>query len=97
MGQPSTCLPESNLYVTTLLLERAHSISPILHVCLVVYFAPTDYTVKEGVNNMTQLVLVRSGDLSRDTVVTVTTTPGTATGIATQTRCISITNILFLI
>ena len=37
--------------------------------------------MKEGVDNITQLVLVKSGDLSRGTIVAVTTVSGTATGI----------------
>ena len=47
---------------------------------VIVSFDPTVYYVKEGVNNVTELILVRSGHLSSDTVVTVTTIPGTATG-----------------
>ena len=47
---------------------------------VIVSFDPTVYYVKEGVNNVTELVLVRSGHSSSDTVVTVTTIPGTATG-----------------
>ena len=45
-----------------------------------VYFDPTDYNVTEGVDDFANLMLVRSGDLSRETVVTVTTAPGSAIG-----------------
>jgi hypothetical protein len=40
---------------------------------VVVAFSPTTYTVTEGVDEFAELVIVRSGDLSRNTTVTVTT------------------------
>ena len=49
---------------------------------MLVSFDPTSYTVTEGENETAVLSLVRSGDLSRATVVTVSPTPGTATGRA---------------
>ena len=45
-----------------------------------VTFDPTAYFVTEGVNAFSDLRLVRSGDLSGSTVVTVTPRSGTATG-----------------
>ena len=40
---------------------------------VVVAFSPTTYTVTEGVDEFAELVLARSGDLSNNTTVTVTT------------------------
>ena len=48
---------------------------------MVVSFDPISYTVTERVDGSAVLTLVRSGDLSRETVVTVTTTDGSALGI----------------
>ena len=48
-----------------------------LPVC--VSFDPISYTVTEG-DGFAELILIRSGDLSRTTVVTVTTADGSATG-----------------
>ena len=45
-----------------------------------VTFDPTAYFVTEGVNAFADLRLVRSGDLSESTTVTVTPQSGTATG-----------------
>ena len=45
-----------------------------------VEFDPTAYNVTERVDDFANLMLVRSGDLSRVTVVTVTTVSGSATG-----------------
>ncbi|CAI8054234.1 CUB and sushi domain-containing protein 1, partial [Geodia barretti] len=53
---------------------------------VVVSFNPTSYTVTEGVDGAAELVLVRSGDLSTTTVVTVTTEAGTATGVFCNNR-----------
>ena len=48
---------------------------------VVVSFDPISYTVTEGEDEFAELILVRSGgDLSRGTVVTVTTADGSATG-----------------
>ena len=44
-------------------------------------FEPTSYTVTEGEDDAAELILVRSGYLSRATVVTVTTADGSAMGI----------------
>ena len=44
-------------------------------------FDPTSYTVTEGEDGFAELTLVRSGDTSGATVVTVTTADGSATGI----------------
>ena len=46
-----------------------------------VSFDPTTYTVTEGVDDVANLMLVRSGGLTRTIVVTVITVAGTATGI----------------
>ena len=46
-----------------------------------VSFDSTTYTVTEGVDDVANLMLVRSGDLSRTVVVTVTTAAGTAVGM----------------
>ena len=43
-------------------------------------FDPTAYTVKEGVDAHAKLLLVRSGDLSHETTVTITPISGTAFG-----------------
>ena len=43
-----------------------------------VSFDPTTYTVTEGVDGVANLMLVRSGGLTRTVVVTVTTAAGTA-------------------
>ena len=45
-----------------------------------VTFDPTAYIVTEGVNSFADLRLVRSGDLSGSTTITVTPRSGTATG-----------------
>ena len=44
-------------------------------------FDPTTYTVTEGVDGVANLMLVRSGDLTRTVVVTVTTAADTAMGM----------------
>lgn len=46
-----------------------------------VSFDPTSYTVTEGVDATVELILIRSGDLNRVVVVSVTTMEGTADGI----------------
>ena len=46
-----------------------------------VSFNPTTYTVTEGVDSVANLMLVRSGGLTRTVVVTVTTAAGTAMGM----------------
>ena len=51
------------------------------HHTVFVTFDPTTYIVTEGVNAFAQLILVRSGDLSGSTTVTVTPQSGTAIGI----------------
>ena len=43
-----------------------------------VSFNPTDYTVTEGVDTFANLMLVRTGDLDGETIVIVTTVPGSA-------------------
>ena len=48
---------------------------------VLVSFDPTSYTVTEGEDGAVELILVRSGDLSRATVVTVTTADGSAIGM----------------
>ena len=48
---------------------------------MVVSFDPVSYTVTEGVDGAVELILVRSGDLSRATVLTITTADGSAIGM----------------
>ena len=48
---------------------------------MLVSFDPTSYTVTEGDDGYVELTLVRSGDLSRATVVTVTTADDSAIGM----------------
>ena len=50
-------------------------------VSVFVSFDPVFYTVTEGEDGAAELILVRSGYLSRATVVTVTTADGSAMGI----------------
>ena len=45
-----------------------------------VSFDPTSYTVTEGEDGFAELTLVRSGDTSGETSVTVISVPGTASG-----------------
>ena len=52
-----------------------------------VSFDPTTYTVTEGVDIVANLMLVRSGDLTRTVVITVTTVAGTATGMTHHSMC----------
>ena len=70
-----------------------------LSLLVLVSFDPTFYSVTEGVDDNAILRLVRTGDLSRETVVTVNPTPGSALGIdlllqglcnssSTPTRCL---------
>ena len=49
-------------------------------ISVIVSFDPTIYTVTEGVDGFADLMLIRTGDTSRETVVTVTTVPGSANG-----------------
>ena len=44
-------------------------------------FAPTTYTVREGVDEYADLMLARSGDLTRNTTVTVIIFDGSAKGM----------------
>ena len=48
---------------------------------VIVSFDPTTYTVTEGVDGVANLMLVRSGGLTRTVVVTATTAAGTAMGM----------------
>ena len=48
---------------------------------VIVSFDPTSYTVTEGIDATAELMLVRSGNLNREVVVSVTTTSGTASGM----------------
>ena len=48
---------------------------------VIVSFDPTSYTVTEGIDGTVELMLVRSGNLNREVVVSVTTTPATAIGM----------------
>ena len=53
----------------------------MLYYSVIVSFDPTDYTVTEGVDGVANLRLIRTGDIIRETVVTVTTIQGSADGI----------------
>ena len=59
---------------------RCGSIYPIFFLVMV-SFDPTSYTVTEGIDGTAELMLVRSGNLNREVVVSVTTTSGTAIGM----------------
>ena len=61
-----------------------------------VSFDPTSYTVVEGTDPTANLMLVRSGDLSRSVVVTVFTNPGTANGIVTPFTCIRFSSCFYM-
>ena len=56
--------------------------------CIVVSFFPVTYTVTEGEDTTVELVLIRSGDLSRPTAIEVTTLSGSANGICTSVKII---------
>ena len=47
---------------------------------MVVSFEKTSYTVTEGEDEFVEIILVRSGDLSRNTTVTLTTFDVSALG-----------------
>ena len=55
-------------------------LSPEVADAAMVSFEPTTYTVTEGENPTADLMLVRGGNTDREVVVTVSTSPGTATG-----------------
>ena len=57
----------------------------IVDIMMMVSFDPTSYTVVEGTDPTAELMLVRSGDLSRSVVVEVFTNPGTAGDISCDT------------
>ena len=63
-------------YTFTLFHTGGVTVEPVI-----VSFDPTTYTVTEGVDGVANLMLVRSGGLTRTVVVTVTTVAGTATGM----------------
>ena len=48
---------------------------------VIVSFDPISYTFTEGIDGTAELMLVRSGNLNREVVVSVTTTSGTAIGM----------------
>ena len=76
MGHGITSNPCVKVSVVSLYSTTHCSVSVV-----VVSFSPTTYTVTEGVDEFVELILVRSGVLSRATVVIVTTRSGTATGV----------------
>ena len=49
---------------------------------VIVSFDPTSYTITEGIDGTTELMLLRSGNLNREVAVSVTTMSGTAIGMA---------------
>ena len=55
---------------------------------VMVSFDPTSYTVTEGIDGIAELMLVRSGNLNREVVVSVTTTSGSAIGMTEWVLCI---------
>ena len=55
---------------------------------VMVSFDPTSYTVTEGTDGTAELMLVRSGNLNREVVVSVKTTSGTAIGMTEWVLCI---------
>ena len=69
------CIPGPSSIIIVFLLFSQKLIS------VVVSFDPTSYTVTEGDDGFAVLTLVRSGDLSRATVVTVTTADDSAIGM----------------
>ena len=68
-----TCMYFSPQYTFTLLHTGGDTVT--------VSFDPTTYTVTEGVDGVANLMLVRSGGLTRTVEVTVTTVADTATGM----------------
>ena len=68
---------------------RCGSMYPIFLV-VIVSFDPTSYTVSEDIGTA-ELMLVRSGNLNREVVVSVTTASGTATGM-TEWRIYALTH-----
>ena len=69
---------------------RCGSMYPIF-LLVIVSFDPTSYTVTEGIDGTAELMLVRSGNLNREVVVSVTTASGTATGM-TEWRIYALTH-----
>ena len=61
---------------------------------VMVSFDPISYTVTEGIDGTAELMLVRSGNLNREVVVSVTTMSGTAIGM-TEWGIICILNLTF--
>ena len=55
---------------------------------VMVSFDPTSYTVTEGTDGTAELMLVRSGNLNREVVVSVKTTSGTAIGMTEWVLCV---------
>ena len=75
-----------HLYITYCLIQQINGVSSqhaLYFLSVTVSFDPTTYTVTEGEDVVANLKLVRSGDLTRTVVVTVTATTGTAMGMNT--------------
>ena len=73
----------SSVYLYFFLLVHLYFISHESYIVdpVAVSFDPTTYNVTEGVDNVANLRLVRSGGLNRTVVVTVSIASGTAMGI----------------
>ena len=75
-----TIIDDDGDLMSILCYIRCGSMYPIF-LLVIVSFDPTSYTVTEGIDRTAVLLLVRSGNLNREVVVSVTTESGTATGM----------------
>ena len=75
-----TVMDDDGKLMSILCYIRCGSMYPIF-LLVIVSFDPTSYTVTEGIDGTAELMLVRSGNLNREVVVSVTTTSGTASGM----------------
>ena len=76
-----TIMDDDGDLMSILCYIRCGSMYPIF-LLVIVSFDPTSYTVTEGIDRTAVLLLVRSGNLNREVVVSVTIESGTATGMA---------------
>ena len=75
-----TIMDDDGDLMSILCYIRCGSMYPIF-LLVIVSFDPTSYTVTEGIDRTAVLLLVRSGNLNREVVVSVTIESGTATGM----------------
>ena len=75
-----TIMDDDGELMSILWYIRCGSMYPIF-LLVIVSFDPISYTVTEGIDGTAELMLVRSGNLNREVVVSVTTTSGTAIGM----------------